>query len=102
MKKKVLVLGIIIIFIFTGIIPSINASIDNKHKADSTIWVFGLMRPLTTQSNQTKVFVILALYKTQGLPGGILQPFHYYYFWDMVDFTKKFWAFCWCSDITES
>ena len=102
MKNKILILGMIFLLVFSIFIPSVSANIENKDKNDSTIWVFGLMKPLTTQINKTKVFVIFALYKTQGASGGILQPFHYYYFLDMVDFTKKLWAFCWCSEITDS
>jgi hypothetical protein len=100
--KNLVVLVTILLFVGASIVPSISASLNNKDKAESTIWVFGLMKPLTTQSNQTKVFVFFALFKIQGSSGGLLKPFHYYYFLDCVDFSKKLWTICWCSNITDT
>lgn len=100
--KNILVLGVIFLFIFTAVIPSISASVKNNNKAVATIWVFGLMKPLSTQSNHTKVFVIFAFYKSEGSPGGILKVFHFYDFWDCVYKSYKFWTICWCTDITDT
>jgi hypothetical protein len=100
--NKFLVFVIILLFVFTCFIPSLYASYQKRDTSDTTIWVFGLMKPLNTENNKTKVFVIFALFKSEGSPGGVLKLFHYYYFWDIIDFSNKFWVFCWCSNISES
>jgi len=89
MKKELLVktlaLSIVILFIGSGVFPTVSGSIENKYKKDISesslqlsladiLLVAGLMNVINKTSEYLEVITILGFWIKKGLYGGFFQP----------------------------